>query len=68
MIQASSQQQALQARSFQVRLGHIRVDVQAATMHEALERARQKLSAEFPRLWDMIHEAPDTRFVVQPTE
>jgi hypothetical protein len=68
MIQASSQQHATPARRFEVRLGHIRVEVQADTMHEALVRARQKLSNEFPRLWDMIHQAPESRFMVQPVE
>ncbi len=68
MIQATSQQQAFPARRFEVRLGHVRVEVEAATMHEALVCARRKLSSEFPRLWDMIHQAPESRFMVQPVE
>ncbi len=68
MIQATSHQTALQSRTYQVRLGHVQVDVQAANIGEALQIARQRLSAEYPRLWDMIHAAADARFVVEPVE
>lgn len=68
MIQITSHHQALQVRNYRVHLGHVRVLVQAANQNEALQRARQQMSVEFPRLWDMIHEAPEARFVVSPTE
>ncbi len=50
---------------FRVRLGHLRVLVEAADEQEARRAARQKLSREWPRLWDLIHKAPDERFQVE---
>ena len=55
-----------QARAYEVRLGHLKTVVSAPTMADAVQSARRRFALELPRLWDLIHSAPQQRFEVRP--
>jgi hypothetical protein len=48
-----------------VRVGHWEIRVQAHSADEAIELARRHLSAELPRLYDVIRALTATRFQVK---
>ena len=49
---------------FDVSLGFLHVKVKANSPLDAILLARRELSNEYPRLWDVIHKAEESRFVV----
>lgn len=49
---------------YEVRVGFMRVEVRGVNQAEAIRNARQKLCAELPRMWDVIHALADSRFEV----
>ena len=49
---------------YHVRLGHAQTTVVCGTRDEAVRLARQRLSVEMPRLWDVIHSIADKDFRV----
>ncbi|MEX2317634.1 MAG: hypothetical protein WD669_10820 [Pirellulales bacterium] len=50
---------------YQVRVGHWEIRLQAHNIDEAIELARRHLSAELPRLYDVIRALTATRFQVE---
>lgn len=50
---------------FLVRVGHNQVTVVCQTAAEAIERAKQQLRRDFPRLWDVIGALSESKFEVQ---
>jgi hypothetical protein len=50
---------------YHVRVGHWEIRVQAHSVDEAIELARRHLSAELPRLYDVIRAMTATRFQVE---
>lgn len=53
-----------ESRRYRVQLGHADVHVEGDTPELALDEARRRLSLEYPRLWNVIHEAEDAQFRV----
>jgi hypothetical protein len=49
---------------YRVRLGHYQVRVSGRDPHEAVQAARRQLCEELPRMWDVIHQTHDDRFVI----
>ena len=49
---------------YTVSVGHARVVVDGHSPADAIHQARLRLSAEMPRLYDVIHSLDDHRFVV----
>lgn len=52
------------SQCFRVRLGHHCVTVAGSSAQEAIAKARQLLSDQMPRLWDVISQLEDARFEV----
>jgi hypothetical protein len=50
---------------FEVRVGHARVTVEAATRQQALTAARRLLADDMPRMWDKIYSLRDDQFEVE---
>lgn len=50
---------------FHVALGHSQVTVEGRDRTEAILNARQSLSAQMPRLYDLIRSAKDESFQVE---
>ncbi len=48
--------------AYSIQLGHARVTVHGDSPDDALHKAREQLSLEYPRLWDAIHEADNEQF------
>ncbi len=61
MIQPDS---AGRENKYHVRVGHTQTTVVCGTPDEAIRLARQRLSEEMPRLWDVIHRIADKDFRV----
>lgn len=53
---------------FRVSLGHASVDVVGQTRQDAVAKARERLSVEMPRLYDVINQAAESRFEVEILE
>ncbi len=51
---------------FQVRIGHLKVFVEANSSQQAVDNARSLFCRELPRLWDVITELDASRFEVLP--
>lgn len=51
-------------REYSVSVGFARVKVMATSTFEAIETARQRLSNDMPRLWDVIQSMETRRFHV----
>ncbi|REJ68106.1 MAG: hypothetical protein DWQ31_09435 [Planctomycetota bacterium] len=51
---------------YRVQLGHAHVEVESDSPELALGEARRRLSLEYPRLWDVIHETDVTQFRIDP--
>ena len=51
--------------TYRVRVGHWEVQLKARSADEAIEVARRRLSAELPRLYDVIRALTATRFQVE---
>lgn len=51
-------------QDFLVRVGHLRLAVRCPNSQDAILAARQRLSDELPRMWDLIHQLDDRRFRV----
>ena len=54
------------ANQYQVEIGHLKVIVHGQTPEEAVNNARRQLCEQLPRMWDVIANSHDDRFVVQP--
>jgi len=52
-------------RRYEVRLGHLAVQVRALDGSQALVEARRRFCQEMPRLWDLIRSAGDDRFQIR---
>ena len=39
---------------YEVRVGFMRVDVRGTSQADAIKKARERLCAELPRMWDVI--------------
>ncbi len=50
---------------YKVQIGHAEVVVNGQDQADAVHQARKKLSAEMPRLWDLIYKMEDTQFDVR---
>ena len=48
-----------------VKTGLMQVVVEAESAEDAVETARDQLCLELPRLWDVIRDLPNDRFVVE---
>ena len=49
---------------FEVRVGHARVTVEGFSSDDAVRNARERLSLDMPRLWDVIQSPDRSRFEV----
>ena len=52
-------------KTYRVKLGHAEVLVSADSKEEAIAQARQLLSAQMPRFYDVIRNAATARFEVR---
>jgi hypothetical protein len=52
--------------SYRVKLGHLEVSVRCRGAQEAVRIARQQLSQDLPRLYDVIHQLEADRFRIVP--
>ena len=57
-------EETYEVKSYVVRLGHNSVHVDASSDADAILQARQRLAADLPRMWDVIHGLDDSRFRV----
>ncbi len=58
-------------KKYRVKLGYREVSVECNSKEDAIRLARISLSADMPRLYDVIHSAEDKQFLVnldQPME
>lgn len=55
-----------QRLKYLVQIGHTSVEVEGIDRADAIRQARRRLSAELPRMWDLIHQADERRFRVSP--
>jgi hypothetical protein len=55
-------------KKYRVRLGFVEVLVECQSKEEAIPLAREKLSSDWPRLYDVIHRADDKQFQVSELE
>jgi hypothetical protein len=53
---------------YDVSLGHTHVSVIGRSESDALAKAKARLCAEMPRLWDVIEKLDPRRFVIVVTE
>ncbi len=49
---------------YQVEVGHWSLEVDATSRAAAIAAARKQLCQQLPRLWDVIHSLPASRFAV----
>ncbi len=52
--------------TFEVSVGHWRLQVEATGTEGAIDAARRQLRRQLPRLWDVIESLPRDRFTVRP--
>jgi len=52
---------------YRVTIGHSEVIVEGGSIEEAIVNARQQLTLELPRLYDVIHSLDSTLFGVEQT-
>ncbi len=52
-------------QTYEVIVGHARVTVTSRSREEAIQQARQRLCADLPRMWDVIHSLEVQRFQVR---
>ncbi len=53
------------AHWFEVSLGFATVQVEGATISEAIDAARKRLCVDLPRMWDVIQSLDSQRFQVR---
>lgn len=58
----SSEQKPI--KKYRVRLGLVEVFVECESTEEAVPLARAQISADLPRLYDVVHRADDKQFQV----
>ena len=51
--------------TYQVSVGHTTFRVEGRSTQEAIERAKQRLCSEMPRLWDIIQSLEPQKFDVR---
>ena len=51
-------------KRFRVRVGHTAVDVDGCDRDDAINQARRRMSADMPRLWDVIYKMDVNEFSV----
>lgn len=61
-----AQPDQLPLETYRVKLGHLEVSVRCRGAQEAVRMARQQLSHDLPRLYDVIHQLEADRFRVLP--
>ncbi len=59
-------EERLACRGYEVYVGHARVRVDGHSPQDVVERARQLLCLQLPRLWDVISRLELSRFHVRP--
>ena len=52
-------------RSFSVQLGVTRTIVKCEHLADVIRLARRQLCHDLPRMWDVIHGAEDSKFLVE---
>ena len=50
---------------FRVTVGHVSMLVQAGSTPDAIDQARRRMCADMPRLWDVIENLDEDRFLVE---
>ena len=53
---------------YRVRLGHNEVTVTGSSQDDALQKAKDELCRDMPRLWDVIDKLDPSRFVIVVAE
>jgi hypothetical protein len=56
---------AAKRHKFEIRIGHARVTVEAASREQALTEGRRLLADDMPRMWDKIYALRDDQFAIE---